>query len=152
MFDGIGTGRGQQAHSDAVIPDSNIINRHLQTGVTSVQVEISCRHGSIGDSVQSYIREKAEKLLTYFERVTQIDVTFDFNGPRVRAEILVDAEHKHDFVAHHEGEDAQKSFDLALHKIEQQIKKYKEQIQDHRRDKPLGELSESATQSEEEQE
>ncbi len=105
-----------------------------------MQVEISCRHGSIGDTVQGHIREKAEKLLTYFERVTQINVTFDFNDNRVNAEILVDAEHKHDFVAHHEGEDAQKSFDQALHKIEHQIRKYKEQIQDHRRDKPICEL------------
>lgn len=106
-----------------------------------MQVEISCRHGSIGEPVQQYIREKAEKLLTYFERVTSIGVTFDFTGNRVKAEILVDAEHKHDFVAHHEGEDAQKSFDQALHKVEQQIKKYKEQIQDHRRDKSLSELT-----------
>lgn len=106
-----------------------------------MQVEISCRHGSIGETVQAHIREKAAKLLVYFERVTQINVTFAFDDGRVNAEILVDAEHKHDFVAHHEGEDAQKSFDQALHKIEHQIKKYKEQIQDHRRDKPLNELT-----------
>ncbi|MCA8986708.1 MAG: ribosome-associated translation inhibitor RaiA [Planctomycetaceae bacterium] len=115
-----------------------------------MQVEIACRHGSIGDGVQAYIREKAEKLLTYFERVTQIQVTFDFNGNRVRAEILVDAEHKHDFVAHYEGEDAQVCFDHALHKIENQIKKYKEQVQDHRRDRSLGQLAESAAQAIEE--
>lgn len=117
-----------------------------------MQVEISCRHGSVGESVQNYIREKSEKLLTYFERVTQIDVTFDFNGNRVKAEILVDAEHKHDFVAHHEGEDAQKSFDQALHKVEHQIKKYKEQIQDHRRDRPLSELTNTAAEATEEDE
>lgn len=117
-----------------------------------MQVEISCRHGSVGESVQDYIREKSEKLLTYFERVTQIDVTFDFNGNRVKAEILVDAEHKHDFVAHHEGEDAQKSFDQALHKVEHQIKKYKEQIQDHRRDRPLSELTNTAAETTEEDE
>jgi len=107
-----------------------------------VQIEIACRHGSVGEPVQNHIREKAEKLLTYFERVTQIQVTFDFNGQRVRAEILVDAEHKHDFVSHYEGEDAQICFDHALHKVEQQIRKYKDQIQDHRRDKSLAEASE----------
>jgi len=108
-----------------------------------VQVEIACRHGSIGETVQNYIREKSEKLLTYFERVTQVQVTFDFSGNRVKVEILVDAEHKHDFIAHYEGEDAKKSFDKTLHKIEQQIRKYKEQVQDHRRDIPMNELTEA---------
>ncbi len=110
-----------------------------------MQIEIACRHGSIGEPVRNYIHEKAEKLLTFFERVTQIQVTFDFNGSRVKAEILVDAEHKHDFVAHYEGEDAQISFDQALHKIEHQIKRYKEQVQDHRRDRPLGEIAEAVS-------
>ncbi len=121
------------------------------TGAPLVQIEISCRHGSIGDAVQAHIREKSEKLLTYFERVTQVAVTFDFNNQRVRAEILVDAEHRHDFVAHHEGEDAQRSFDQALHKVEQQIKKYKEQIQDHRRDVPVSQLTAAPEQPESEE-
>lgn len=106
-----------------------------------MQVEISCRHGSVGEGVQTHVREKSEKLLTFFERVTHVAVTFDFNGSRVKTEILVDAEHKHDFVAHQEGEDALRTFDQALTKVEQQIKKYKEQIQDHRRDKPMNELT-----------
>ncbi len=122
---------------------------NIRLGVTSVQVEIACRHGSIGEATQNYIREKSEKLLTYFERVTQVQVTFDFNGSRVKTEILVDAEHKHDFIAHYEGEDARKTFDVTLHKIEQQIRKYKERVQDHRRDVPLSELSEVEQSSDE---
>lgn len=114
-----------------------------------MQIEIACRHGSIGESVHSYIHEKSEKLLTYFERVTQVQVTFDFNDGRVKSEILVNAEHKHDFVAHHEGDDAQRSFDQALHKIEHQIKKYKEQVQDHRRDVPVSEVAASLLESKE---
>lgn len=102
-----------------------------------MQVEISCRHGSISAQSQDYVRTKAEKLLTYFERVTQIMVTFSFDGPRVRSEILVDAEHKHNFVAHHDGEESMVTFDQAFHKMEQQIRKYKERIQYHRHDTPM---------------
>ena len=54
--------------------------------------------------------------------------------------ILVDAEHKHNFVAHAEGDDAAATFDGALHKMEQQIRKYKEKVQDHRRDRPLNQI------------
>ncbi len=107
-----------------------------------MQVEVSCKHGSISDQLQQYTKQKSEKLLTYFGRVTAISVNYDFAGDRVRCEILVDAEHKHNFVAHVDnGDDAQITFDAALHKMEVQIKKYKEKIQDHRRDRPTSELA-----------
>ncbi len=107
-----------------------------------MQVEVTCKHGNIPDALIAYTKQKSEKLLTYFDRVTAINVTYDFTGDRVRCEILVDAEHKHNFVAHVDnGEETQATFDQTFHKMEVQIKKYKEKIQDHRRDKPLAELS-----------
>jgi putative sigma-54 modulation protein len=100
-------------------------------------VAIACRHGSIKPDLNEYIRSKSEKLLTYFERVTAIQVTLDFDHENVKVEILVDAEHKHNFVACAEGDEAGATFDQTLHKMEQQIRKYKEKVQDHRRDPPL---------------
>ena len=70
------------------------------------------------------------------ERVTAINVTVTFEKAGARVEILVDAEHKHNFVANDIGDDVIPTFDVTLHKMEQQIKKYKEKIQDHRRDLP----------------
>jgi putative sigma-54 modulation protein len=109
----------------------------------SVQVAITTRHGSVRNDVQEYITAKSEKLLTYFERVTAIDVTIDFDSDRVAVEMLVDAEHKHNFVARDAGDEVLPTFDRVLHKMEQQIKKYKEKIQDHRRDRPLNEIAET---------
>jgi putative sigma-54 modulation protein len=106
-----------------------------------VQIEVSSRHGTVSEEVRRHLAQKAEKLLTYFERVTAIQVTVDFETPRLtKVEILVDAEHKHDFVANDAGEDVVATFDRVLHKMEQQIKKYKERIQDHRRDRPMNEV------------
>ena len=107
-----------------------------------MQVEITCRHGSISSEFQEYISRKSEKLLTFFERVTAIQVTLDFADDRVKVEILVDAEHKHDFVTHQEGdaEDVSGCFEQAHAKMEQQIRKYKSKLQDHRRDKPMNEI------------
>jgi putative sigma-54 modulation protein len=99
-----------------------------------VQVAVTCKHGSLESNQQDYIRSKSEKLVTYFERVTAIQVTVTYEQPAVRVEILVDAEHKHNFVAFHHGDDVIPTFDSTLHKMEQQIRKYKEKIQDHRRD------------------
>ena len=103
----------------------------------SVQIAITCRHGSISDDVRETISRKSEKLLTYFERVTAIGVTVIFAQEqikgRIRVEILLDAEHKHNFVATDEGDEVLSTFDRTLTKMEQQLKKYKAKIQDHRR-------------------
>ena len=67
-------------------------------------------------------------------RVSQSLYLADPDG--IEIEILVDAEHKHDFVAHEHDDQAQIAFDKALHKIEQQIHKYKEKVQNHHRHEP----------------
>ena len=102
-----------------------------------MQVKITSRHGTVRPELHEHIQSKSEKLLTYFERVTQIEVTVDFIHEAVKVEIQVDTEHKHDFVAHAEDVDAVVAFDGALHKMEHQIRKYKEKVQDHRRDMPM---------------
>lgn len=104
-----------------------------------MQVAIACRRGTISPDVQEYLSRKAEKLLTYFERVTAISVTVDYENRQSIVELLVDAEHKHNFVAREVGDDVRSTFDAALHKMEQQIRKYKERIQDHRRTPPTSE-------------
>lgn len=102
-----------------------------------MQIKVSSRHGTVRPEAREHITTKAEKLLTFFERVTEIEVTVDFGHEKVSVEILVDTEHKHDFVAVAEGDVVSATFDAALHKMEQQIRKYKEKLQDHRRDTPM---------------
>ena len=115
-----------------------------------MQVAITCRHGKISDGVRDLLSRKSEKLLTYFERVTAISVTVDFESDRVKVEILVDTEHKHNFVSHDTGDEVPSTFDRALHKMEQQIKKYKEKVQDHRRDRRLNDVADAAEDSDSE--
>ncbi len=117
-----------------------------------MQVAIAARHGELKPEVQDYISRKSEKLLTYFDRVTSISVTVDFSEERVEVEILVDAEHKHNFVSHAVGSETGVAFDQALQKMEQQIRKYKEKVQDHRRDQPLNKLIGDELKAEEDQE
>jgi len=98
-----------------------------------VQVAVTTRRGSLSDLKQKYIESKAEKLLTYFERVTAIQVTIDFEKDRAAVELLVNTEHKHNFVASDVGEDILATFDQVMRKMEQQIRKYKEKLQTRRR-------------------
>ena len=98
-----------------------------------MQIKVSARHGHLNDDHQKEIRDKAEKLLHYFDRITMIEVTVDL-ADRIhkKVEILVDAEHKHDFVARDEHPELIAAMDLAVDRIKHQIHRYKEKIQ-HRR-------------------
>ncbi len=102
-------------------------------GVESVQINISARHGQLADGTRERIEGKVEKLARFFERLTSIQVTVDLEreqSPLV--ELIVSAEHKHDFVASDRSENLMTSVESVVHKVEQQIKKYKEKLQGHR--------------------
>ncbi len=110
-----------------------------------MQIKISVRHGHLNDSTQQHIRDKAEKLLHYFGRLTMIEVTVDLNRKDQKwVEFLVRAEHKHDFVAHDSHPDLLAAVDLVLDKLEGQVRRYKEKIQDKRRTPSVGEVAGAA--------
>ena len=110
-----------------------------------MQVKISVRHGHLSENTQALIREKALKLLTVFERLTMIEVTVDLKKSEedkaARVEFVVQAEHKHDFVAQESNNDVVAAVDLALHKLQMQLRRYKEKIQDRRRTPSAGEVA-----------
>ncbi|MCA9064816.1 MAG: ribosome-associated translation inhibitor RaiA [Planctomycetaceae bacterium] len=106
-----------------------------------MQVSVTCRHGSIRPELREYIERKSEKLVRYLGQVSEIDVTLEFEGPRVTVEMLVEIDGYHTIVAHVEGEDAGAAFDKTLHKMEQQVHRYKEKKNDHRRDVPVSEVT-----------
>ncbi len=100
-----------------------------------MQIKIAARHGHLNEVHQKQIQEKAEKLLHYFDRITMIEVLVDLQEKTDKeVEIKVDAEHKHDFVARERNIDLLAAVDLVIDKIKQQIHRYKEKIQNHRRD------------------
>jgi putative sigma-54 modulation protein len=99
----------------------------------SVQINISARHGQLSDATREKIRTKAGKLARLFERLTAINVTIDLEHPEEPVvELLVSAEHKHDFVATDRSENLLASLENVVQKVEQQLRKYKEKIQEHR--------------------
>jgi len=107
-----------------------------------VQIKITARHGQLSDATRQFIEEKAQKLLHYFTRLTMIEVTVDLkNDAQKKVEFLVSAEHKHDFVAHESHGDILAAVDLVMEKLERQLGRYKQKIQDHRRDPSTHEVT-----------
>jgi len=99
-----------------------------------VQINISTRHGHLSDSTRAKITAKLEKLARLFERLASIEVTVDLehaDSPSV--DVRVSAEHKHDFVATEQADSLMAAVDSVIHKLEQQLRKYKEKVQDHHR-------------------
>jgi putative sigma-54 modulation protein len=116
-----------------------------------MQIKISVRHGHLTDSHQEQLRAKAEKLVHFFGRLTIIEVTVDLKDEaRKQVEFRAKAEHKHEFVSREGGPDLLAAADLALDKVVHQIHRYKEKIQDHRRNHPTGEIASQSTEGSEE--
>ena len=106
-----------------------------------MHISISSRNGSLSPEMSEYIREKLAKLPKIFERIESIAATVELRPEMTKVEVLVNAEHKHDLVARDEGSDFQGAVDLAVHKMETQLRRYKERIQQHRRTPPMGGLA-----------
>jgi len=67
-----------------------------------------------------------------------IEVAVEHVKHNWHVEILVSAEHKHDFVAREEAPTLDVAMDLCVQKVEHQLRRYKEKVQDHRDVLPHG--------------
>jgi len=98
-----------------------------------VQIEISTRHGHhLAGQQSQYLRDKAEKLVKYFDRLMSIEVAVDHIKHAWLVEIRASAEHKHDFFAKEEGPTPEAAMDLCVHKVEEQLRRYKDKVQHHK--------------------
>ena len=99
-----------------------------------MQIQVTTRHGHLSEASQEKISAKAEKLTRIFERLTAIEVIVDLTDEATpRVDLKVSAEHKHDFVAHDQSDNLMGSLDTVIHRLEQQLRKYKEKVQERHR-------------------
>ena len=99
-----------------------------------MQIKISTRHGQLSEASQKKIAAKTEKLLRIFDRLTAIEVIIDLTDEATpRVDLIVSAEHKHDFVARDQSDNLMGSVDTVVHRLEQQLRKYKEKVQERHR-------------------
>ncbi len=98
-----------------------------------MQIRVSIRHGHLQAGDQQLIEEKVEKLRRLFDRVNAIEVIVDMehiDSPTV--ELVVSAEHAADCVATAEATTVLGALDLAIPKLEQQLRRTKEKMTEHR--------------------
>jgi putative sigma-54 modulation protein len=98
-----------------------------------VQINISTRHGHVSDKTQTAIREKFERLTRLFDRISAIEVTINLEHPDAPAVDLKVSAKKHDFVAAGQADTLPAAVDIVIEKMEQQLRKHKEKVQDRHR-------------------
>ncbi len=106
-------------------------------GGDCVQVDISTRHGHLSEASRQKIKSKVTKITRIFERLTAIHLTVDLEHEEMPSvDLKVSAEHKHDFVSTDRGPDLMGSIDSVVHRMESQLRKYKEKIRQRQRSDP----------------
>ena len=98
-----------------------------------MQINVSARHGHLSPASQSKIESKVGRLTRYFDRLTALNVTVDLqNSALPGVEIVASSEHFHELVSHEVAPQLWRSVDGAVQKMEQQLRKHKEKIRDHK--------------------
>ncbi|MGH2271205.1 ribosome hibernation-promoting factor, HPF/YfiA family [Anaerohalosphaeraceae bacterium U12dextr] len=94
---------------------------------------ISGKHIEITDAIRAHAKEKVDKLPRFFDQISHVDVLLDASqGSLPVVEIIARAEHFGDIVAKDSGPDAYTCIDMAVHKLERQLKKIKEKQRDNK--------------------
>lgn len=98
-----------------------------------MQINISTRHGDLSEAAKQKIIDKVEKLGKFVERVSRIDITVDLEkADEPSVDLIATTELKKEFQASYASGDLYGCIDQIIDKIQQQMKKFKEKLTDHR--------------------
>ena len=104
-----------------------------------MKILISGQHMRVGNSLKTYIEEHVEKhVKKYFEQAVNTNITLVKEKSHIiKTEILVNKGTGTGVIIKSNGEDsdAYRSFEMALHKAEAQLRKYKSRLKNHHKDK-----------------
>ena len=95
-------------------------------------VTVSSRHMGVSEPLKQYAEQKAGKLRKFYDRIQEIEVIFDNGKDQTHVEMIVNAEHKNVFVAHHENGDAYACVDGCVHKLERQLSEHKKKYRNRK--------------------
>ncbi len=96
-------------------------------------ITITGKHIEITEAIRERAEEKVSKLPKFYNNLNQIEVVIDGSeGINPKVEIIARAEHSKVFVGTDTGDDLYSSIDLAVHKIESQLRKAKSRERDNK--------------------
>ena len=94
---------------------------------------ISGKHIEITEAIKKHAEEKTSKLPKYYNSINQVEVIIDGGqGGSSSVEVIARAEHSKIFVSTETGEDAYRCIDMAVHKLERQLRRAKSKERDNK--------------------
>jgi len=94
---------------------------------------ISGKHIDITEALRKYAEEKTSKLPKYYNSVNRVEVIISGDkGGNTSVEIIARAEHSKIFIVSETGEDAYRCIDVAVHKLERQLRRKKGKERDNK--------------------
>lgn len=94
---------------------------------------ITGKHIEITEAIRNHAEEKTSKLPKYYNSINQVEVIIDGSpGGSATVEVIARAEHSKVFVGTESGEDAYRCIDMAVHKIERQLRRVKSKERDNK--------------------
>lgn len=101
-----------------------------------MQIEITGHHLEVTDSLDTYIRDKAERLMRHFDQVINIHFILEVEKLRRKAEgTMVVSGNK--IFAESYADDMYAAIDALIDKLDRQIVKHKEKVKDHHRQQSI---------------
>lgn len=97
-----------------------------------MQISVTGKNIDITAAIRAYVEEKFARLERHFEHMTNVHVILRVERQRHYAEASVHV-NRADLFAEHEHGDMYAAIDTLVDKLDRQVKKHKERIQDHHR-------------------
>lgn len=109
-----------------------------------MQIEVSGQHISIGESLKSYVEGRVNDVVRkYFENAPSAKIHFSKQNHDMLCHIMVnDGTGRHMVIkSDAKSEEIYHSFDLAIIKIEKQLRKYKSKLKSHHKQTKISEVN-----------
>jgi putative sigma-54 modulation protein len=101
-----------------------------------MEIIVTGRHFDVNEKLKNYVLEKATLVLSEYRKLTSVRIVLDLQKTRAKAEIIVHGKNIN-YEADSETHDMHKSIDEALAKVDKQILKHFEKVQDHHKSTKL---------------
>jgi putative sigma-54 modulation protein len=86
----------------------------------------------VTQALKTYAEQKSNKLTKYYDRIQEIEVIFDAGKDKTSVEMIVNAEHRNMFLAHHGEGDAYACIDACIDKLERQLSDHKKKVRNRK--------------------
>ena len=108
-----------------------------------MNVIVKARHMDVTDAMRDYVEGKVAKLPRYYDSIQTIETILDVEADQAAVEMVVTANRKATFVAHHREPDMYAAIDQCLQKLSEQLRRHKDKVRD-RHTRPLSQSAEPA--------